>query len=1049
LAMTDRLARRVPPLLFVSGFCALAYQVVWLRDLRLVFGASTAASAAVLAIFMGGLGVGSALLGRRGDRSASPLGLYAGLEAGIAVAAALSPLALAAVARLYLGLGGSARLGEAGGTLARLALAALVLGLPTVLMGGTLPAAVRAATPADDRGRRWAGLLYAANALGAVAGATATTFLLLEHLGQRRTLWLAACLNALVAVAARAIARSHAATAAPAEAAASIAPAATAAGPAAPRGRVLSAAARVGFVFFLMELVWYRILAPILGGSTYTFGIILAVALLGIGAGGLLYARGGRRRPTPQRFAATCALEAVALALPFALGFRVALLAQMLRGLAALGFAGLAAGWALIAALVVLPAALVAGYQFPLLVALAGAGRERVGRDVGLTYAANTAGAIAGALAGGFGLLPLLGAPGAWRLAVVVLVLLALVTLGVARRGRGGEPGRRWAPAAAGLAVVSLLLLLAPGPDAYWRHGEIGAGRGELAATPNALREQRSLHQRSVVWQVDGRESSIALKGGNGYSFSVNGKTDGHARMDAPTQVMSTLVGAALHPAPRRGLVIGLGTGSSAGWLAEVAGMESVEVVELEPAVLRVAAACTPVNRDVLRHPRVTVVLGDGRERLLAGEGRYDIIFSEPSNPYRAGIASLFTRELYAAAAERLAPGGLFLQWLQAYEIDAAAVATVYATLGGVFPHVETWAVHAGDLLLVAAAAPLEHDLGRLRRRLAGEPFASALEYTWGVGGVEGFYAGYVGGPALTAALAAAAPAQNTDDRTVIEYGVARSLGRAGGFAVEELRRAAVGLGAHRPPLSGTLDWRRVDLLIGAREMAFRGGVPVPHGEGATRTLALARQASLEGELAAAAQLWRQLPAVPPAVVDRIAVAEALAAVGDEAVPELAAALRPRHAVEADAALARWHLARGELASAARSLGDALRGYRHDPWPWPPLMQRALALVQEVARRDPALAASLYDALAEPFAVRMFDDLRLATRALLSLSPPLAERCAEAFAPLERSVPWVEPVLRGRRDCYRRGGSPLAGRAQRDLARFLAAQPVALDELVR
>ncbi|HSL83407.1 MAG TPA: spermidine synthase, partial [Thermoanaerobaculia bacterium] len=479
---------RVALLLLGSGFCSLVYQIAWLRLLRLVFGSSTAASAAVLAIFMGGLGLGRLLLGPRADRVRTPLLLYAVREGGIAVAAGLSPLLVAGARWLYLALGGTASLGVAGGTAVRLVLAALVLGVPVFLMGGTLPATVRAVTRAADAGRRGLGLLYAANTLGAVAGTLVTAFYAVELLGTARTVWVAALLNLMVAVFARALSRTGAeAGAAPEEAAAAAPEAAreealaSPAGPepGAPRAPVplvLVAAGVTGFAFFLMELVWYRMLAPILGGTSYTFGLILAMALLGIGAGGLLYGAGSERvRPTLAGFAATCALEAAALLVPFALGDRLAFLALELQGLGAAGFGGLVLGWSVVTGIVVLPAALVAGYQFPLLVALLGEGRPGVGREVGLAYAWNTGGAILGSIAGGFGLLPLLTAPGTWRAAAALLVLLALAAAAVAGVREDARPAVTTAVIFLGLA--SLVLAAAPGPSPFWRHSGIGAGR--------------------------------------------------------------------------------------------------------------------------------------------------------------------------------------------------------------------------------------------------------------------------------------------------------------------------------------------------------------------------------------------------------------------------------------------------------------------------------------------------------------------------------------------------------------------------------------------
>src|SRR5262245_33980106 len=189
--------RLVSLLLFVSGMCALVFQTAWLREFRLIFGASTPASAAVLAIFMGGLGIGNLWLGPRADRSANPLRMYGHLELAISLAAIFSPYLVQAVRAVYLGLGGQESLGLVGASAVRLLLSAVVIGLPVFLMGGTLAAAARAVTAADDQSRQSVGWLYGLNTLGAVLGALASTFFLLERLGTRETLWAAAALNLL------------------------------------------------------------------------------------------------------------------------------------------------------------------------------------------------------------------------------------------------------------------------------------------------------------------------------------------------------------------------------------------------------------------------------------------------------------------------------------------------------------------------------------------------------------------------------------------------------------------------------------------------------------------------------------------------------------------------------------------------------------------------------------------------------------------------------------------------------------------------------------
>src|SRR5262249_53020876 len=192
----------------------------------------------------------------------------------------------------------------------------------------------------------------------------------------------------------------------------------------------------------------------------------------------------------------------------------------------------------------------------------------------------------------------------------------------------------------------------------------------------NELKTWLNASRRNIIWEADGRESSVAISTDRGIGFVVNGKADGNAANDAGTQIMLGVLGALLHPQPREGLVIGLGTGESAGWLAHQPAMEAVHVVEIEPAIARVANACAALNHDVLRQPEVSITYNDAREALLTSRSVYDVIASEPSNPYRSGVSSLYTREFYQAVRRRLKPDGIFLQWLQGYEIDVSALQT-------------------------------------------------------------------------------------------------------------------------------------------------------------------------------------------------------------------------------------------------------------------------------------------------------------------------------------------------------------------------------------
>jgi spermidine synthase len=1040
---------RLLPLVCASGACALVYQIAWTRDFRLIFGASTPASAAVVAIFVGGLGLGAWKLGALVERTDRPLRVYARLELGIALSSAATPWLLALATRLYVALGGTVALGTAGATLARLLLASLVLATPTVLMGGTLPAVARTALAHDgDASRGGVGLLYGVNTLGAVGGCLLANFSLLEHLGTHATLWLAAAVNLLVSLAAWWMARSLPDAPAPG-ADAAVAPSVPAAAPA---RFVLAAAAVAGFAFFLMELVFYRMLIPLLGGTVYTFGLVLAVALLGMGLGGALYAAlFGRREPDLGTFATTCLLEAGSLAIPYALGDRIALLAMRVRPAAPLGLGSYLAGWLAITALVVLPASIATGVQFPMLVALLGRGRREVARHVGLTYAWNTLGAIAGAMAGGFGLMPLLGAPGCWRLAVASLVVagLAAAVLGESRERRLGLRSlRHWRVGVrlALVAGVASLVVASRGPTGAWRHSPIGVGRVDPANTESteAWTHFARYQRRDVAWDADGIESSVALHQAAGYSFTTNGKSDGHCIYDAGTQVMGGLLGALLHPAPRSALVIGLGSGSTAGWLGRVPTLERVDVVELEPAMLQVARRCAPVNEHALDNPRLHVAIGDAREVLAVTRDRYDIVFSEPSNPYRAGVASLYTREYYRRVLDHLTDGGIFLQWVQGYEIDSSTMRTVFATVASEFPYVEAWQAEEPDLVLVASRTPLVKDVAALRTRVATEPFAKALRATWGVEDLEGVLAHFVARPSLAASIAkVGADPLNTDDRPVVEFGFARVLSGEGArdrVGVPTVRAWARLRGEDLPEVTGgELDWDR--LLLEQAEIPCFDDNLAPYearpgaSEDVKERLDFDRSwLSLDEKAALAAWDRRERAAVTR--VEALYLTEAAIKARDPRALGLLRALEATHPLEAKALEAQWLADGGHTAEAASTLEAALVGYRSDPWASSDVMSEAIARALSLADADHALAPRMMALLAEPFVVEMGRERRITGLIAVARSVEAWRTCADAYAQLEPDTPWSKWELQERLDCYRSVGDARAGLAEREAGRF-------------
>lgn len=1025
-------------LLGFSGACALVYQMAWLREFRLVFGGATPATAAVLAIFMGMMGAGSALFGRRVERCVNPLRLYALIELGVGVAALLTPLLLGIVRTLYLGTGGIAALGQWPATLLQLLLATVVLAPACLLMGGSLPAAFKWVETDQDQQRGRLGVLYGINTLGALAGVLLSTFWLLEHWGIHRTVMAAAGVNLIIgAVAWWASRKAVPATRFTAS---------TVSSPAkAPPRFIYLAAGITGFTFFLSELVWFRMLAPLLGSSVYGFGLILALALAGIGLGGLLYRAAWASRSGAVSLASLAqvtAWQALFLVIPWALGDRIALFAIDLSQWRASGFFGQVCSWTLISSLLVLVPALIAGVQFPLLVGLLGSGTRDAGRHTGNAYAANTLGAITGSLAGGFLLLPWLTAPGAWRLVVVLTLLLSLsAAMQAARRG--------WLLLITLWTSILCLMIMPMGPTAAWRHKAIGYGRVEpLPDSVNGLRAWLNASRWKVAQQFEGREASVAAVTSNeGYCLYVNGKSDGSAFGDADTQVMLGLVPAMLHQGPRSAFVVGLGTGSTAGWLAAVPDMKQVDVAELEPGMSGLARQqFAPVNRDVMTRKNVRLIVGDARESLLAQGSSYDLIVSEPSNPYRAGVATLFTQEFYHAVKGRLAAGGLFAQWLQGYEVDSHAIHQVYATLSAVFPHLETWVTGPNDLLFIGHLTPPAYSLDQLRARVTQPPFDEALKRVWFTRSAEGVLAHHLASPDYARHLATTHPALiNTDDRNLLEYGFARSLSGGKDFDTMQVLTQSTGMKADVPAhLAHQVDRARLTqerlIMLAADDSGFSIPLTVA-GDDRRRAEALeAFSNQLPDEVLAT---WTGAPGSP---FEQLMLLESASHSGTPYhLRPLLEAVRqdwPANALFASAQSA----ARHESAEAAvKHLLSGFAALRQQVWMRVPTLQSALSLVPALTAAHPEFAPLFLDALKQPFPGGLGDVSRMST--LVEISPLLPEnRQTELVSLFEPNPPWMREFLEFRVKAYQRAAHPLARMAEQDLHEFLIHVPESLDE---
>ncbi len=751
---------RVLAFFFVSGFCALLYEVVWIRAAGTVIGNTTHAVGTVVGVFMGGLALGGWWGGRQADRRSGGnlLALYGFLEGGVAVSALLVPVLIAASEPLFRVLWSSA---PAIYGICRVLLVGVILLIPTTLMGATLPILARFLTSSIDTAGREAGRAYAINTLGGVLGTLAAGFWLVPILGLRLTTLLAAVLNIGIGIASwrmsKGVTGDQTAT-----------PSVEGSPPKLP----LIVAAFSGVAALLYEVAWTRSLVLSLGSTVHAFTLILTAFILGLALGSALAALLlPRLRDLPTSLGVVqIAVGGLAIALLPALGdlpLRIAPLAEGMRQ----DYGSMLATQTRYILLFVLAPTLFMGAVFPIAIRLASGSDRGVGRAVGAVYTANTLGSIVGSLAGSFLLVPLVGLATTVKIAATVnLALAALLLL-----------PRRW-PAAipAATALLGWFLLpswdpkvLASGPFIYG-----SADLRDAETNKETLREhlQKDTDILAQYWDSYGLVTIHRQQNGI-LTMKVNGKSDAST---GPTDRANMLFVGDLalvhHPKPKRALCIGLGGGLTLAAMAKHP-LERLDCVELSPAVLKGAQHFKEAIGGVLDDPRVNIIVGDGRNAILFGREKYDVIVSQPSNLWVSGMANLFTQDFFQESSRRLAPGGIFCQWVHAYWLSLANLQDVLRTFYAVYPHGSVWEVFPGhDYLLLGFNEPMKTDIAGLESRLAS---TKALE-------------DYVGTtsprvPALLAHLICdAAQARATippgdivtDDRCFLEYTAPRSMGR-------------------------------------------------------------------------------------------------------------------------------------------------------------------------------------------------------------------------------------------------------------------------------
>lgn len=715
----------------LTGFSGLVYEVVWQKYLATLLGSHSEATAAVLAIFLGGLAVGYSVFGRTTTRfvdAARSRGeaprlffLYGGVEATIGLWAIVFPL-LFQLARAL-----SVRVHPDSEVLAfslDLLLTAALIGPPTILMGGTIPILTQALAQGLDDATRVHAWIYACNTAGAFVGALAGGFVLVPLLGLDGALSAMGTINLLAGATFLALQRSARAL-----------PGGTASGPGEARPAVGFASYAVvvllaGFAMMAIQTVLNRVGGLAFGASHFTFAMVVAVFVLCIALGSFAVSALPRIPPAlivGSQWALVALLALLYLALDEAPYY-----AHVLRSLFRDQDAGFHVyhGLAFLGILAVLAAPIgISGALLPLLFHHLRHEAGDLGAVAGRLYSWNTAGSLLGAILGGYALLFWFDLHHVYTIAVAALAVGASIltsrVLGV----------RAWASAMAGGAALAALGALPP-----WDPDRLAVGsfrlREPIAATYAGPRnffvaangQVRTLfHDDDPTHTVTVREG-VLPSGQASRSIVTNGKPDGNLHSDYPTMALIALLPALFAEDLASTFVIGWGTGVTVGELAALDDTREITVAEISRGVMDAAPFFDLGNLNASRSPKVRVVRADAYRALLRSEGRYGAIVSEPSNPWGVGVEMLFSEEFLRAARSRLAPGGVYVQWMHTYEIDEATVELVLRTYARVFDHVAVWFTTGPDLLLLGFDSDARAlDLARLARRFERPDLAAGF----------------------------------------------------------------------------------------------------------------------------------------------------------------------------------------------------------------------------------------------------------------------------------------------------------------------------------
>lgn len=711
--------------LLFSGTCGLIYEILWMKMLTLVIGNTVFSITTVLTAFMGGLALGSFLAGRLEGKIKNPLKTYGLLEGGIGAYALLLPFLIAGTEPLFRFIYQNVSPSFYGFSLLRFFVCGIILLVPTTLMGATLPVISKYFVKRQTHLGWTVSKIYGVNTFGAVLGSFAAGFILIPRLGITLTIYSAAFLNLAIAACVLILFRNR------------------------PRveleekkeefkekekkkkkkkkreieeevirGRwktitfvVMAGIGLSGVAAMIYQVAWTRVLSLSIGSSVYAFSLIVTAFICGLALGSLFIGKFiDRRKHLVLGLAVVEGIIGISALLVVPLLGKLPVVAaksvfSSINSFKHVHFAE----FGLIFPLLLIPTFMM-GAAIPIAIKICARDVKRVGRFFGNVYAANTLGAIFGSFIAGFLLIPWLGAQNTIFIAVLINIFVAIIivlhapTLAIPRR-------------IVGALVTVVIAVVLWNPISTWDTSILTSGPYIYANLYKNVSVQKGLELEAAMkegYQLlffkEGLNAVVSVKKttDGDLVLEINGKTDASARGgDVATQLMLGHLPLLLHQGAKDVLVIGLGCGMTLG-AVERYPVKAVDVVEIEPAVVDASLYFQDFTDDALNDQRVSLIVADGRNHLALSSRQYDVIISEPSNPWVSGMANLFTREFFELAKRRLRKGGVMCQWVHAYSMYSVDFKTIVRTFNAVFPHVMVWeASLGGDYLLIGSPEDL------------------------------------------------------------------------------------------------------------------------------------------------------------------------------------------------------------------------------------------------------------------------------------------------------------------------------------------------------